>query len=119
MSQRSSIFHNPHPPLDVSDFKPAGGKQHRPAPAAIDEISSKGRFQSREPEPAIPGQSIDSPPSTRRQPMTYRTGRNKVFSVKTDPATADEFYAIAQENGWKAAETFEKAVAALRRELAS
>lgn len=51
--------------------------------------------------------------------MIYRTGRNKVFSVKTDPATADEFYAIAQKNGWKAAETFEKAVAALRRELAS
>ena len=42
--------------------------------------------------------------------MVYRTGRNKVFSVKTDLATADAFYAIAQENGWKAAETFEKAL---------
>ena len=119
MSQRSSIFDSPRPPLDVSDFKPAGGKQHRPAPAAIDEISAKGRFQSREPEPATPEQSTGSPPSARRQPMIYRTGRNKVFSVKTDPATADEFYAIAQKNGWKAAETFEKAVAALRRELTS
>lgn len=117
MSQRSSIFDNPRPALDVSDFKPTGGKQERPAPAAIDQISSKGRFQSREPAPAVSDLPEDNFPPARRQPMTYRTGRNRVFSVKTDPATADEFYAIAQENGWKAAETFEKAVAALKREL--
>lgn len=118
MSQRSSIFDDPRSPLDVSDFKPAVGKQRRPAPAAIDEVSSKGKFQSREPDPIAPTRATDDQSSTKRQPMVYRTGRNKVFSVKTDLATADAFYAIAQENGWKAAETFEKAVAALKRELA-
>lgn len=119
MSQRSSIFGDPRPPLDVSDFKPAAGKHRRPTPDAIDEVSRKGRFQSREPEPVAPKRTTDDDLSTKRQPMVYRTGRNKVFSVKTDPATADAFYAIAQENGWKAAETFEKAIAALKRELAS
>lgn len=119
MSQRSSIFDDPRQPLDVSDFKPAIGKQRRPAPAAIDEVSSKGRFQSREPEPVAPTPATDDKLSTKRQPMVYYAGRNKVFSVKTDSATVDAFYAIAQENGWKAAKTFEKAIAALKRELAS
>ncbi len=48
--------------------------------------------------------------------MVYRTGRNVTFSAKTTRQTVDEFYALAEENGWKAGETFEKAVAALRQQ---
>jgi hypothetical protein len=48
--------------------------------------------------------------------MVYRTGRNVTFSAKTTQQTVNQFYALAEENGWKAGETFEKAVAALRRE---
>lgn len=118
MNERTSIFQNPHAPLDVSDFKPAGNKVPRPEPSAIDEVSGKGRFRSREPDLVPQERSTVGQPTTKRIPMVYRTGRNKVLSVKTDPATADEFYAIAQENGWKATETFEKAIAALKRELA-
>jgi len=48
--------------------------------------------------------------------MVYRTGRNVTFSAKTTRETVDLFYEIAQRNGWKAGETFEKAIAALLRE---
>ena len=69
------------------------------------------RFQSREPAPA--------PASTHRRPMVYRTGRNVTLSVKTTRQTVDQFWAIAEQNGWKAGGTFEKAVAALQREASS
>ena len=38
------------------------------------------------------------------------------FSAKTTQQTVDQFYALAQQHGWKAGETFEKAVEALVRE---
>ena len=51
--------------------------------------------------------------------MVYRTGRNVTFSAKTTKQTVDQFYTIAEQNGWKAGETFEKAVAALQRETSA
>jgi transposase len=42
--------------------------------------------------------------------MAYRTGRNVTFNAKTTQATFDTFYDIARNQGWKAGETFEKAV---------
>ena len=51
--------------------------------------------------------------------MVYRTGRNVTFSAKTTKQTVDQFYALAEQNGWKAGETFEKAVAALLRETST
>jgi hypothetical protein len=45
--------------------------------------------------------------------MVYRTGRNQVLSVKTTPQMVERFYQLAEANGWKSAETFEKAVEAL------
>jgi len=49
--------------------------------------------------------------------MVYRTGRNTTFSAKTTAATVDTFYDLARRQGWKAGETFERAVEALRRSL--
>jgi hypothetical protein len=49
--------------------------------------------------------------------MVYRTGRNVTFSAKTTRETVERFYAIAEGQGWKANETFEKAVAALEAAL--
>jgi len=123
MTQRTSIFATPIPapktappsPLDVSDFGPKAQPEGRPRPEEIDAASQGGRFRSREPD--LP-QSVDLP-STRRRPMVYRTGRNVTFSAKTTKETVDQFYAIAARNGWKAGETFEKAVAALLRENSS
>jgi len=119
MAQRAKIFEPVQ--LDVTDFKPRTEDEPRPDASEIDQMAGS-KFRSREVVPSQPvaneRQTVNQP-STRRQPMTYRTGRNVTFSAKTTQATIDAFYAIAQEQGWKAGETFEKAVAALRQTLKS
>ncbi len=110
MSSRTSIFETPAKgALDTSDFSPRAQPEVRPHPDEIDAASAGSRFQSREPAGIPP---VDER-KTKRQPMTYRTGRNVTFSAKTTQQTVDQFYSIAERNGWKAGETFEKAVAAL------
>ena len=116
MSKRTSIFGTPAAnPLDVSDFSPQPKSEARPRAEDIDAASAGSRFQSREPpvEPPLDGRKAHRPP------MVYRTGRSVTFSAKTTQQTVDQFYALAQQNGWKAGETFEKAVAALVRETSS
>ena len=104
MNERTSIFDSD--PIDISSFKPKTNMPSGPAPGEIDSISN-GKFQSREPDR----------PSAKRPPMVYRTGRNLTFSVKTAPATAEAFYEIATRMGWKANETFERAVEALKEKV--
>ena len=117
MTKRASIFGAsvPASPIDVSDFAPKPQPDARPRLEEIDAVSAGSRFQSREPTPVL---TVD-PASTHRKPMVYRTGRNVTFSAKTTKQTVDQFYAIAEQNGWKAGETFEKAVAALQRETST
>ena len=98
----------------MDGFKPKTGEGRRPDPKEIDQVSLP-RFRSREPAP-VPAETVGQQ-STKRQPMVYRTGRNTTFSVKTTPETVEAFYEIAREQGWKAGETFENAIAALKREL--
>jgi hypothetical protein len=59
------------------------------------------------------GTAPDTSVRAIRPPMTYRTGRNVVLSVKTTQATVDAFYDLPQRKGWKAGETFEKVIACL------
>ena len=101
MTNRASIFEAPD--IDVDAFT-----RRRPDPAALDEISQKSKFRSRDPVDQVQG---------GRVPHTYRTGRNITFSAKTTQTTLDTFYEIARQQGWKAAETLEYAIAALQREL--
>lgn len=113
MSNRTSIFGPPvASALDVSDFSPRSQPEARPRAEDIDAASAGSRFQSREPSTDA---SVDAK-KTHRQPMVYRTGRSVTFSAKTTQQTVDQFYALAQQHGWKAGETFEKAVEALVRE---
>ncbi len=122
MSGRASIF-APREDLDVGGFQPKTDAERRPEPAEIDEVRS-ARFRSREPvnrqssvaQPQSVGQAAEGQPSTKRLPMVYRTGRNTTFSAKTTPETVEAFYKIARSQGWKAGETFERAVEALKRE---
>ena len=103
---RPSLFEDEDASL-LSEFKPKTG--HAPAPSG-DEIRQTARAggfgrpttQQTQPQP--------------RAPMTYRTGRTQTFAVKTLPSAVDRFYAMAQRNGWKVSETFERAVDALERE---
>ena len=101
MTNRASIFEAPD--IDVDAFT-----RRRPEPAALDEISQNSKFRSRDPVDQV---------QRGRVPHTYRTGRNITFSAKTTQATLDTFYEIARQQGWKAAETLEYAIAALQREL--
>jgi hypothetical protein len=122
MTTRASIFAE-REELDVGGFKPKTDAERRPDPAEIDEVRS-ARFRSREPgsqpfvaQPEISSRPTESQQSTKRLPLVYRTGRNTTFSVKTTPETVDAFYEIARAQGWKAGETFERAIAALQEKL--
>jgi len=114
MTQRTSIFETPKAGggIDVSDFAPAERARQLPRPEEIDAARVGSRFKSREPTqtPEVDRQQ------TKRKPMVYRTGRNVTFSAKTTKETVDQFYQLAEQNGWKAGETFERAVGALVRE---
>ena len=65
------------------------------------------------------GTAFRSREGGRRKPHTYRTGRTAAFTVKTTPETVDALYAIAEGQGWKVGETFEKSVEALAEKLRS
>src|SRR5689334_2803577 len=118
MAQRAKIFEPVS--LDVSGFKLRTEAELRPDAEQIDRVSGP-KFQSREISSSSHLSNSSRPteglPATKRQPMVYRTGRNVTFSAKTTQKTVDTFYEIAQRQGWKAGETFEKAVAALQRQL--
>ncbi len=118
MSQRISVFSNPvsDTGLDLSSFKAKGRRDQRPDASEIDRASEGSRFVSRE-SVETPGE--DRRPADiegRRKPRAYRTGRNRVMSVKTTEEYAERFYAIAERLGMKVSETFERAVEALERE---
>ena len=102
--------------LDVSDFAP---KKPEPGarPAAAEEVravSEASSFRSREPTARIPA----PPKRARREPRLYRTGRNIQFNVKARQETVDSFYEISDQEGWVLGETLERALEALKRELA-
>jgi len=100
-----------------------------PFAAAVDPRPTEGRpspagrpFTVDQPSPVDLPATIGQPPTKRlplakRLPLVYRTGRNTTFSAKTTPETVEAFYRIAREQGWKAGETFERAVAALEASL--
>lgn len=117
MKERTSIFATPKGLSDVSDFKPKAAAPARPSLDQIDQASAGGRFRSR--EASVDQESLEGLPSAKRKPMVYRTGRNVVFSAKTTREMVDRFYALAEAKGWKANETFERAVEALEREARS
>ncbi|MFL5284508.1 MAG: hypothetical protein ACJ8AW_26830 [Rhodopila sp.] len=64
------------------------------------------------PRQALPDTA--APPPAGREPLLYRTGRSASFSCRTTPEAIETFYAVARESGWRAGETFEHAVRALR-----
>ena len=108
-AERTSIFDQS---LDVTDFTPKPVAADRPQAQAIDVAAGK-RFKSREVHHPVDRPSTVDQPSTKRRPMVFRTGRDTVLSVKLRRETIDAFYQIAEEEGWKAGETFEQALEAL------
>jgi hypothetical protein len=107
MQERASVFDS-GPDFDVADFVPQKPKDAAP-PEKVRQVSEGTSFKSREPEQKRP----------RREPRRYRTGRNTQFNIKGDPDVIDEFYRIADAQGWVLGETLERAVKALRNEIAA
>jgi hypothetical protein len=105
MAERADIFGGSD--FDVADFTPA-----KPAPAASPEavrrVAERAEFPSREPARKRPN----------RKPRCYRTGRNAQFTIKADPDVVAEFYKITEEQEWVLGETLERAVDALKKEIA-
>jgi hypothetical protein len=108
--KRASVF-DAEADLDVTGFSPKGGGTPPVPPEQVRVVSEAARFQSREPP-----REVSAQPS-RREPRRYRTGRNIQLNIKARADVIDAFYAIADQQGWVLGETFERAVAALEREL--
>ena len=78
-------------------------------------VAEAPRFPSREPKAASPANAA---PLARRPPRILRAGRTMQFNARTTPQTFEALYAIADQLEWLVGETLERALAALRRELA-
>ena len=78
-------------------------------------VAEASRFPSREPKAASPANAA---PLARRPPRIHRAGRTMQFNARTTPQTVEALDAIADQQGWLVGETLERALAALRRELA-
>jgi hypothetical protein len=106
MSERANIFENGGIALDLAEFTPQPPKE-RMAPEKVREVAERSQFKSREPEQK----------RSRHQRRQYRTGRDTHFSMKADAQVIDDFYAIAESQGWVMGETLEHAVQALKKQL--
>ena len=108
---RASIF-GAEAPLDLSGFAP------KPAVPAeqVRGVAEQAGFRSRDPAPPAPPPAV-TPEAARRAPRRYRTGRNVQLNLKVRQEAADAFYALADAEGWVLGEAFERAIAALEREL--
>jgi hypothetical protein len=108
MKERASIFGDDDA-LDVSDFKPKPA--HRPDPEAVRATAAAKGFTSRE-SSAEPAQEATPRPRRRR-----RTGRLQQLNIRVSAAYSDQFLALADRLDLSQAETFERAIEALKREL--
>ncbi len=110
--KRASVF-DAEAELDVSGFAPKAGVSPKAQPEQVRAVSEAANFQSREPS----RQNVPSSP--KREPRRYRTGRNIQLNIKARADVIEAFYEIADRQGWILGETFERAVAALERDLAA
>lgn len=106
---RADIFDSGEPDLDLTEFasKPAKGKKAPATREQVKAVTEANNFPSR--APAKPHAEIH-----RRG---RRTGRNIQLNIKTTAETLNAFYRVSDSNNWLLGETFERALAALEREL--
>ena len=107
MQERASIFDS-GTDFDVSGFTTQKPKAAEP-PEKVKKVAEGANFKSREVDPKRPA----------REPRRYRTGRNTQFNIKADPEVIEEFYRLADAQGWVLGETLERAVNALKKEIAA
>lgn len=97
-------------PVDLSGFQPK--TVARPDIQKVAEAAAKAQFKSREAKPLV---AVVLPIQTpAKAPRRRRTGRSAQLNLKCRPETIEQFYAIADANGWVLGEAFEKAVDLLK-----
>jgi hypothetical protein len=114
MSDRASIFQKSA--LDIGSFGLRTGPDERPAPEQLDELTRGSKFRSRE--------TVDQPreiaePHRVSEQRRRRTGRNVQFNIRATQAVINEFKSISERQDWPDGLTLERALEALKRELAS
>ena len=123
-NERASIFE----PEDLAAFTPKSG----PAPDVlppeeIRRVTEASHFPSREAKPRAtvpkPARAESTPrvaPASKPRPTLprVRTYRDQQLNARASAETVQDFYDLAQRHGWSAAETLERAIAALKRETA-
>jgi hypothetical protein len=111
--ERASVF-GEEDDLDISGFVPKLVEIPAANPEQVRAVSEAASFHSREPKilPAVP------PAPPKREQRRYRTGRNAQLNIKVTPETLEDFYALVDSQGWVQGEAFERAIEALKRELA-
>jgi hypothetical protein len=111
--ERASIFGDEE--LDVTDFKPKPPptviKHSEAAAERVRAVSETVNFRSRDPKP-------ETATPLRREQRRHRTGRNVQLNIKARAEAIEAFYAITDRENWVLGETFERAIEALKRELA-
>ena len=110
---RAPLF-NDRDEVDVSGFVPRAAVTGEQA-EQVRAVAEPAAFRSR--DPAAPPSAASASPMLRPQ-RRYRTGRNMQLNLKVREVTVKTFYAMADAQGWVLGEAFERAVAALQRELA-
>jgi len=110
-SKRASIFDSDSE-LDISGFAPRPAEKHIAAPEKVKTVSEAANFVSRE-----PGRQTSQP--VKHEIRRYRTGRNQQINIKATAHAIERFHKIADSNRWVQGDTFERAIVALERELAS
>ncbi|MGH9690240.1 MAG: hypothetical protein ACRD4C_03940 [Candidatus Acidiferrales bacterium] len=116
MTERAGIFDNSEneSDFDIGGFTPQkDSKADHVPPEAIREVSERSEFRSREPTGATKPKK-----GLMREPRRHRTGRNVQLSLKVRQEASDLLYDLADSNGWVLGETFERAVEALKKQLA-
>ena len=108
------------PDFDVAGFTARPADMGEPMPHAdeVRAVAAPAGFRSREPLPVSAGAFAPAPPSRRREPRRYRTGRNVQLNIKVRRETLDAFNTLCETRGWVQGETLARALAALERELA-
>jgi hypothetical protein len=111
MSDRASIFEKPKTAIDLSGFAPRSDQETRPKPEDLEQLTRGSKFRSRE--------GVETEPEpVRVQQRRRRTGRNVQFNIRATQQVIDEYKAISEEMDWPDGLTLEKALRALKRELA-
>jgi hypothetical protein len=112
--ERASIF-GTDDEFDVSGFAPKPAEKPAAKREQVRAVSEAASFRSREPKATL---AVPAAPLKREQ-RRYRTGRNAQLNIKIKPETLKDFYTLVDRTGWVQGEAFERAIEALKRELAS